>query len=466
MTGLLTLASDSVGIAESYDEAHERDGRRRPAYARLSRLVGFDPLAPPTQMLERLGSRPLGDDTRVVPLALALDDREYRCEIQAGVRQRADALRRFFVDSVLRESRYLRSGTAFTPSLLDEIAASEGTSRERLRATWSGQEADQVRFTYAADLVRDSRGRWLVLEDNVGCVGGCADCYVLLDAYRRATGIAPPPEERPDLGVAFETWLSHRGTTARADGVIALLSDVPAPPGLPNLDEASRRTNLAEQIGMRVVDEAQFEQLCSDGKSGRSPLTAVANLGTPSTSVAERLLKVAFAKPHVAFLNPPGTGLLGNKALLPFVPDFIRFYLGEEPLLVSPTTSLLRDGALPPDPASWVIKTAAGCQGTGVVILRNQTRADLPALGARLAGSWPARGAVAQRYIEPSRIAADGATGFAVELRAFAYALGDEPVFPGEQAIAKLVARDSTSRLHNISRGAAYAPVIRVPGPP
>ena len=77
----------------------------------------------------------------------------------------------FFADVFLGEGRYLHSGTELTESLLDDILASIGTSLTQLRQWWIGHDPETVRFVYAPDLVREPSGRWVVIEDNIGCVG-------------------------------------------------------------------------------------------------------------------------------------------------------------------------------------------------------------------------------------------------------------------------------------------------------
>jgi uncharacterized circularly permuted ATP-grasp superfamily protein len=52
----------------------------------------------------------------------------------------------------------------------------------------------------------------------------------------------------------------------------------------------------------------------------------------------------AWAKGHVALANAPGNGIADDKAIYAFVPEMIRFYLSEEPLLDQvPTWLCLRD---------------------------------------------------------------------------------------------------------------------------
>jgi uncharacterized circularly permuted ATP-grasp superfamily protein len=41
----------------------------------------------------------------------------------------------------------------------------------------------------------------------------------------------------------------------------------------------------------------------------------------------------AWAKGNVTLANAPGNGVADDKAFYPFVPDVVRFYLGEEPIL-------------------------------------------------------------------------------------------------------------------------------------
>jgi len=48
-----------------------------------------------------------------------------------------------------------------------------------------------------------------------------------------------------------------------------------------------------------------------------------------------RGLMRAYAAGNVALANAPGNGVADDKAVYPFVPDMIRFYLGEEPVLAS-----------------------------------------------------------------------------------------------------------------------------------
>jgi uncharacterized circularly permuted ATP-grasp superfamily protein len=174
----------------------------------------------------------------------------------------------------------------------------------------------------------------------------------------------------------------------------------------------------------------------------------------------------AFNQLRVPLLNSPGTLLLGHKAFLPFIEEMISFYCGEEPILQSPPTRLLRDGLLPRDLDNWVLKTATGCQGDGVFVLKSQPPDRLEQLRGLVQGSWPKAPAIVQRYVEPSRlrvVGPDSGNTYDVELRALAYVIGWQHVFVGEHPIGKLVLTGNSTSVQTVFSGGSYAPVVREP---
>src|SRR4030095_12522390 len=58
-------------------------------------------------------------------------------------------------------------------------------------------------------------------------------------------------------------------------------------------------------------------------------------LGVPGLLTAARAGRVRSA-------NAVGTGVADDKSIYPYVPDMVRFYLGEEPLLANVPTWVLR----------------------------------------------------------------------------------------------------------------------------
>ena len=174
-----------------------------------------------------------------------------------------------------------------------------------------------------------------------------------------------------------------------------------------------------------------------------------------------KLIDEAFHR-RTALLNAPGTGILGNKALLPYVGEMIRFFCEQEPLITTPPTHILEDGMLPPEPEDWVIKSAGGCQGTDVFALRSQPPERLDAIRDLVRGSWPKPGFVAQQRVEPSHLQTSGPGAWdthLVELRPVTYVVGWCEVHVSGQPVGKAISRFDVRRQHNISQGACYVPV-------
>lgn len=441
-----------------FNEAFHDDGTLRRPYAALRKRMGKDPLRPAPSIAEQLCDRPFDDDTRIFPVPVVIDEAEYRLVIQAGVEQRALALQHLFADLVLGEQEVLSAGIGLNRDTLGKILAAAGTSLARLRRLWQTHGRDAIRFVYGPDLVRDPDGQWVVLEDNVGCIGGSADAHFVADRYRIVSGLpgCAACRREPDLAVAIRRWLQQLGRD-RQHKVAALLGceTVGSGPWSLRLDENTRRRFILSELAVPVTDRRHLERPDTTGYP-----TALVNF-----DVDESWSEV-FRRPGVAMFNAPGTSVLGTKALLPYADNFIRFYLGCEPILASPFTRLLTSGELPADPENWVVKTSAGCQGTEVFVLGWQPIDRLKFIAELVREEWPGAAAVVQRYVEPSRLTPAGQCsrdGYRVEIRPVTYILGWAEVHVSEQAVGKVVSIHDPRRLNNISQGAYYAPVIRQP---
>ena len=93
-------------------------------------------------------------------------------------------------------------------------------------------------------------------------------------------------------------------------------------------------------------------------------------------------------KGGVTVCNAIGTGIADDKAVYPFVPDMIRFYLGEEPLLQNVPTYLCRRKKelefVLANLESLVVKEAQGSGGYGMLIGPKASKAQLEDFRARL----------------------------------------------------------------------------------
>jgi uncharacterized circularly permuted ATP-grasp superfamily protein len=104
-------------------------------------------------------------------------------------------------------------------------------------------------------------------------------------------------------------------------------------------------------------------------------------LGVPGLMQAYRAGRVTIA-------NGVGTGVADDKSIYPYVPEMIRFYLGEEPILDNVPTWLLEK----PDDLAYVldhlpelvVKEAQGSGGYGMLIGPAATRMEVAAYRERI----------------------------------------------------------------------------------
>jgi uncharacterized circularly permuted ATP-grasp superfamily protein len=140
---------------------------------------------------------------------------------------------------------------------------------------------------------------------------------------------------------------------------------------------------------------------------------------------------------NVALANAIGNGAADDKLVYAFVPDLIRYYLGEEPILPNVPTYLLWN----PDQRAealarldqLVVKPVSGAGGYGVVIGPRATDAELAEVRAQIEAD--PRGWIAQEVVALSRhpTLVDGVPRPRhVDLRPFVITRGDDiEVIPG-----------------------------------
>jgi uncharacterized circularly permuted ATP-grasp superfamily protein len=138
----------------------------------------------------------------------------------------------------------------------------------------------------------------------------------------------------------------------------------------------------------------------------------------------------------VTVANAMGTGVADDKSVYPYVPDIIRFYLGEEPILNNVPTYMLRD---PEDLkytldnlADLVVKEVHGSGGYGMLVGPASTRQEREDYRARVLEN-PA-GFIAQPTLSLSTCPTYVDSGVAprhVDLRPFVLSGEDVTVVPG-----------------------------------
>ena len=163
----------------------------------------------------------------------------------------------------------------------------------------------------------------------------------------------------------------------------------------------------------------------------------------------------AYRAGNVTIVNAIGNGLVDNKVTCRFVPEAIRYFLGEEPIIPNVETYI---GAVPSDLefmlanlGDLVIKPTNASGGYGIVIGRQASAADLQAAREKLRAN--PGGYIAQPLQEFSTVPSfDGERlePRRADLRPFVVTGASSWVLPGGLT---RVAADSTSYIVNSSQG-------------
>jgi len=373
----------------------------------------------------------------VVPRVIAADDWLY---VESGVKQRVRALEAFLSDVYGPQ-------LAVLDGIIPASLISSSSHFHRQAAGIVG--ANGVRIHVAGiDVIRDERGDWRVLEDNVRVPSGVS--YVL--ANRRVMAQTLPElftSLRVRPVVDYPGRLLQALRAAAPDGVddpnIVVLT-----PGVHN-SAYYEHTLLARMMGVELVEGRDL--FCSGGRvwmhttAGPTRVDVIYRrvddefldpqhfrpdsvLGAPGLMLAARLGNVTIA-------NAVGNGVADDKLVYTYVPELIRYYLGEEPILPNVDTWRLEEPAALEEVLDrldeLVIKPVDGSGGKGLVVGPDASPETLETLRRTLLAD--PRGWIAQPVVQLSTIPTLVEDGFRprhVDLRPFAVNDGQDIwVLPG-----------------------------------
>jgi len=269
--------------------------------------------------------------------------REWR-RIEAGLQQRATALNHFIAD-IYAQQRIIRDGV-----FPGELLAKSVNFRKQCMGVRPA--LDVWAHICGSDLVRDSDGRVYVLEDNLRVPSGVS--YML---ENRLVMKRVFPELFEDVSI-----LPVDGYPTRLFDTLASLSPRPADyptvvvltPGIYN-SAYFEHSYLAQQMGVElvvgsdlVVQDDDCVYLRTVGGLERvdviyrrvDDLFLDPEAFRPDSVLGVRGLLRAWRKGNVAIANAPGSGVADDKVVYAFVPQMIRFYLDEQPILPNVETYL------------------------------------------------------------------------------------------------------------------------------
>ena len=311
--------------------------------------------------------------------------------LQQGLRQRVQALN-LFIHDIYHEQHIVRAGV---------MPAEQVFRNAQYRPEMQGISVPSDIYAHIAgvDIVRAGAGEFYVLEDNLRVPSGVS--YMLEDRKMMmrlfpelfARHKVAPVAHYPDLLLDMLRSVAPQGVD---DPTVVLMT-----PGMYN-SAYFEHAFLAQQMGIELVEGQDL--FVDDGyvfmRTTRGPqrvdviyrridddfldplvFRADSSLGVPGLLSVYRAGRVALA-------NAIGTGVADDKSIYPFVPDMIRFYLSEQPILNNVPTWQCRK----PDDLQYtldhldelVVKEVHGAGGYGMLVGPASTRAEIEEFRQRL----------------------------------------------------------------------------------
>ncbi len=261
-----------------------------------------------------------------------------------GLTQRLAALNRFLQD-IYNEARIIEDGVI-------PVDMVKGCPQYRVEMRGVSPPHSAWVSICGTDLVRTNDG-FLVLEDNLRVPSGVSYMVAnrkavkasLRRLYRRSR-----VQDVEHYGRLLREILVDLAPGGRSEPCIVLLT-----PGVYN-SAFYEHMFLAREIGAALVEGRDL--LVNDGFVYMRTTTGLRRVDVvyrrvdddfldPLAFRADSLLGVpgllhAYKLGNVTLVNAPGTGVADDKSVYAYVPDIIRYYLGEEPLLASVETYLCR----------------------------------------------------------------------------------------------------------------------------
>ncbi len=394
-----------MAITDFYDEMRGDGGLVRPHYADVSRWL--DTMSSERMDRKRAEANALfhrfgitfavyGEDSgteRLIPFDIIpriITAEEWKV-LKNGLRQRVMALNAFIRD-VYHEQAILKDGRVPEADVL-------GNAQYRKEMVGVKVVHDVYAHVAGVDIVRAGEGEFYVLEDNLRVPSGVS--YMLEDRRMMmrlfpelfASNRVAPVDHYPNLLLDTMRSVAPAGLE---DPTVVVMT-----PGAYN-SAYFEHAFLARQMGVELVEGQDLfvrdDHVFMRTTQGPRRVDVIyrridddfldplvfrkdSMLGVPGLLQAYRAGRVTLA-------NAVGGGLADDKSIYPYVPDMIRFYLGEEPILNNVPTYRCRDpkelSHVLANLEQLVVKEVHGAGGYGMLVGPTASKAEIEAFREQL----------------------------------------------------------------------------------
>jgi len=438
---------------EPYNEMYPGDGAARAHYQRYAAWLATQPAerlaqkrAEADALFHRVGitfavygqeegaERLIPFD--IVPRVLPADE---WMRLDAGLKQRVRALNAFIHD-IYHDQQILKAGI---------VPAEQVLCNSQYRPEMQGIDVPGGIYAHIAgiDIVRDEAGEFRVLEDNLRVPSGVS---YMLENRKMMMRLFPelfsehriaPIERYPEVLLGNLRSVAPIGVS---DPTVVLLTA-----GAHN-SAYFEHAFLAQQMGIELVegqdlfvrDEAVFMRTTQGAQRVDVIYRRIDDdfldplVFRPDSMLGVPGLLAAYREGHITIANAIGTGVADDKSIYPYVPEMIRFYLGQAPMIKNVDTWMLREredleyvlAHLP----ELVVKEVHGAGGYGMLIGPAATSAEIEHFRKLILAS-------PERYIAQPTLALSTCPTFAaqglkarhIDLRPFVLSGRDISIVPG-----------------------------------
>jgi uncharacterized circularly permuted ATP-grasp superfamily protein len=419
-----------------YNEMYGEDGAVRPHYAAFAEWLRDTPPSRIAQnrhaadlLFHRVGITfavygEASGTERLIPFDVVphvIEGSQWE-KLARGLRQRVKALNRFLHD-VYHGQEILEAG---------RIPREQVQGNAQFRPEMVGVDVPGGVYAHIAgvDLVKHSDGEYYILEDNLRTPSGVS--YMLENRKMMmrlfpelfANQMIRPVDHYPDL--LLETLRAVAQQTTDTPTIVLLT------PGHYN-SAYFEHAFLAQQMGIELVERQDLFVLNNTvfmrTTQGPQKVDVIYRridddfldplAFRPDSMLGVPGLLSAYRAGRVTLANAIGTGVADDKSMYPYVPEMIRFYLGEEPILQNVPTYLLRNAEhckyVLDHLGELVVKETQGSGGYGMLVGPTASREERERYRQRILDS-------PERYIAQPTLA-----------------LSQVPTFVGEQLGARCV---------------------------